>query len=73
MNRLPSAPLVAMAVGRAQWGSGQLAHCLLELITAFYILTNTDYCSRSGRPAERALLWSATLIRYYDTRAAPPH
>ncbi len=56
VNRLPSALLVAVAaVLRAQWGSGQLAHCLLKLITAFYILTNTDYCSRSGRPAECAL------------------
>lgn len=55
VNRLPSALLVAVAALRAQWGSGQLAHCLLKLITAFYILTNTDYRSRSGRPAERAL------------------
>ncbi len=56
VNRLPSALLVAAAAAlRAQWGSGQLAHCLLKLITAFNILTNTDYFSRSGRPAECAL------------------
>lgn len=56
VNRLPSALLVAAAAAlRAQWGSGQLAHCLLKLITAFYILTNTDYCSHSGCPVERAL------------------
>lgn len=72
VNRLLSAPLVAMAVGRTQWGSGQLAHCLLKLITAFYTLTNTDYCSRSGRAAERALC-GATLIHYYDTHAPLAH